>query len=96
MFNRTIGPDCAVICNLLNAQTHTHTHIIRWFLLFYYLLVFGELAVTMVDPDRYPRKRHASGEIPTYYKQRPGDLCEDTLPVSGEIPCLHSLTDATV
>ena len=23
---RMTGPDCAVVCNLINANTHTHTH----------------------------------------------------------------------
>ena len=23
---RMAGPDCAVMCNLINAHTHTHTH----------------------------------------------------------------------
>ena len=24
--NRMTGPDCAVMCNLINTHTHTHTH----------------------------------------------------------------------
>ena len=26
---RMTGPDCAVMCNLINTHTHTHTHIDR-------------------------------------------------------------------
>ena len=27
---RMTGPDCAVMCNLINTHTHTHTHIPPW------------------------------------------------------------------
>ena len=28
---RTTGPDCAVMCNLINEHEHTHTHTIEVF-----------------------------------------------------------------
>ena len=42
---RMAGPDCAVMCNLINIHTHTHTHIISW-----------PIGVTLIDStyDRPP------------------------------------------
>ena len=37
---RMTGPDCAVMCNLINTHTHTHTHTRRFFFVLQQALSF--------------------------------------------------------
>ena len=59
---RMTGPDCAVMCNLINTHTYTHTHTHNRVLHQALVRSLRESKVQFVVEDTWPFRERASGQ----------------------------------